>query len=300
MADAGAVDINSHSRAELDTLYSPSCWSKKLNRDVIVDNHLKVITEATEKVRAQTKNTLSVVYGDKSSNETLDIYYPCHECPDEQSLVIVIHGGYWTFLEKDNYGYMSLPLVKQGITTAVINFDNAPKGTMTTIVEQCRRACHYIAQAFPNKKLYLIGHSAGAHLCACMLSTDWSSLGLNQLAVHGAILVSGIYDLYPIRRCCVNEPLNLTESEVMEYSPQRNIPQLKANVCAELHCLLCYGEQESPEFKRQSQEFHQGVVSVGVSSNVCEVEDEDHFTVIERLVEEQFSVTKHILQLIKS
>ncbi len=41
-------------------------------------------------------------------------------------------------------------------------------------------------------------------------------------------------------------------------------------------------------------------MSVGVSSNVCEVEDEDHFTVIERLVEEQFSVTKHILQLIKS
>ena len=32
---------------------------------------------------------------------------------------------------KDNYGYMSLPLVKQGITTAVINFDNAPKGTCT-------------------------------------------------------------------------------------------------------------------------------------------------------------------------
>ena len=48
MADAGAVDINSHSRAELDTLYSPSCWSKKLNRDVIVDNHLKVITEGTK------------------------------------------------------------------------------------------------------------------------------------------------------------------------------------------------------------------------------------------------------------
>lgn len=81
--------------------------------------------------------------------------------------------------------------------------------------------------------LYLCGHSAGAHLAAMVLSTDWSQYNVTPQIkgkVHhvtqawpryhssflsgcpvGALLVSGIYDLLPILSTYVNEPLKMTE-----------------------------------------------------------------------------------------
>ena len=55
------------------------------------------------------------------------------------------------------------------------------------------------------------GHSAGGHLSACMLYTDWTQYGMETQPFSGAILLSGIYDLGPIQKSVVNEPLNLTE-----------------------------------------------------------------------------------------
>ncbi len=89
-------------RAELDTLYSPSCWSKKLSKNIIVENHIKVITEGTitasllqyhkilnisdilfsrystasEMTKTQTRYKLNIPYGEVNSGETFDIYHP--------------------------------------------------------------------------------------------------------------------------------------------------------------------------------------------------------------------------------
>ncbi len=60
-------------------------------------------------------------------------------------------------------------------------------------------------------RLFVGGHSAGGHLSACMLYTDWSRYGLETQPFSGTILLSGLYDLVPIQRSIVNEPLHLTE-----------------------------------------------------------------------------------------
>lgn len=36
--------------------------------------------------------------------------------------------SFLSYHRKEHYGFVALPLVKQGITVAVINFANAPKG----------------------------------------------------------------------------------------------------------------------------------------------------------------------------
>ena len=58
----------------------------------------------------------------------------------------------------------------------------------------------------------MIGNSAGAHLSACMMTTDWSQYGVSVAQpLAGAVLLSGVYDLRPIQSTYVNEPLNLTQ-----------------------------------------------------------------------------------------
>ena len=61
-------------------------------------------------------------------------------------------------------------------------------------------------------RIFVGGHSAGAHLAACMLVTDWLQYGMKTPAPFaGAVLLSGIYDLAPIQKTYVNDPIQLTE-----------------------------------------------------------------------------------------
>ena len=69
-------------------------------------------------------------------------------------------------------------------------------------------------------KVVLVGHSAGAHLGA---------LCLNHPLLSKATLLSGIYDLLPIQETYLNHALNLSQEDILKYSPihqqeQINIP----------------------------------------------------------------------------
>ena len=48
-------------------------------------------------------------------------------------------------------------------------------------------------------RFYVSGASSGAHLAACALSTGWRQQKLPADFCKGAVLVSGMYDLAPVR-----------------------------------------------------------------------------------------------------
>jgi len=49
-------------------------------------------------------------------------------------------------------------------------------------------------------RIFVSGHSSGAHLAAAVATTDWKArFGLPQDVVKGALCCSGIYDLEPVR-----------------------------------------------------------------------------------------------------
>lgn len=63
-----------------------------------------------------------------------------------------------------------------------------------------------------NYRIYVAGHSAGAHLSACVMTTDWREYDITSAQpLNGAVLLSGIFDLKPIQQTFVNKPLNLTQ-----------------------------------------------------------------------------------------
>ena len=68
--------------------------------------------------------------------------------------------------------------------------------------------------SFLSHRVFVGGHSAGAHLSACLLAMGGGVRGGGGEAsctpFAGAVLVSGIYELGPIQQCYVNDPLQLT------------------------------------------------------------------------------------------
>ena len=70
---------------------------------------------------------------------------------------------------------------------------------------------NFFSVSCPACSLHVCGHSAGGHLAACMMYTDWPKYGVASQPLSGALLLSGIYNLDPIQRSHVDRPLKLTE-----------------------------------------------------------------------------------------
>uniref|UniRef100_A0A3Q3Q9C2 Uncharacterized protein n=1 Tax=Monopterus albus TaxID=43700 RepID=A0A3Q3Q9C2_MONAL len=247
-----------------------------MSADDVIKAHVKVLTEGTERARRLAQTLLNVPYGE-GDGEKLDVYIPSTSSLDV-SLVIFIHGGYWQFLSKDQSGFLAVPLVDKGVVVVAVDYDIAPKGNAFSLMKKLFHG------------LYLCGHSAGAHLAAMILSTDWSQYSVTP-QIKGAFLVSGIYDILPIVSTYVNEPLKMTEEVAVRNSPSKLVPQLK------LSSSMAVAENESPESHKQSEEYYKALEASGLNVTMEVVLNTDHFSIIEQLVDGESHVTKLLLKV---
>nr|XP_020451685.1 LOW QUALITY PROTEIN: kynurenine formamidase [Monopterus albus] len=286
-------------KEELERQYSPSRWSHRMSADDVIKAHVKVLTEGTERARRLAQTLLNVPYGE-GDGEKLDVYIPSTSSLDV-SLVIFIHGGYWQFLSKDQSGFLAVPLVDKGVVVVAVDYDIAPKGNMDLMVSQVRRSVVSVVEQYSHiSGLYLCGHSAGAHLAAMILSTDWSQYSVTP-QIKGAFLVSGIYDILPIVSTYVNEPLKMTEEVAVRNSPSKLVPQLKLSSSSSppppCHIVVAVAENESPESHKQSEEYYKALEASGLNVTMEVVLNTDHFSIIEQLVDGESHVTKLLLKV---
>jgi arylformamidase len=130
------------------------------------------------------------------------------------------------------------------------------------------QVCRGIEWVYRNlsRDVVLCGHSSGGHLAGCAVTR------LNFL--RGALLVSGIYDLLPVRLSARNDYVRLDEQLEHEHSPIRHVDRIRCPVT------VAWGEHEAAEFARQSREFAERLKAptlVGSGMN--------HFEIIETLAD---------------
>ncbi|XP_041696844.1 kynurenine formamidase isoform X2 [Coregonus clupeaformis] len=280
---------------ELERQFSPSQWSHRMSADDVIKAHVTALKEGTERARGLAQTLLNVPYGE-GEGEKLDVYVPTTTSLDVP-LVIYLHGGYWQFLSKDESGFMAVPLVHKGIVVVAVGYDIAPKGNMDVMVSQVRRSVVSVIQQYSHiSGLYLCGHSAGAHLAAMILSTDWSQYNVTP-QIRGAFLVSGIYDLLPILSTYVNEPLKMTEEVALRNSPSQLVPQLKLS-SSNCDIVVAMAQTDSPEFRKQSEDYYKALESTGgLKVTLEDVPNTDHFNIIEQLVDGDYHLTQLLLKM---
>jgi acetyl esterase/lipase len=123
-------------------------------------------------------------------------------------LAMFVHGGYWRSLEPQMFSHMARGLNARGVCVAVAGYDLCPQARITDIVGEIRQACLYLWHRF-GRRVLVSGHSAGGHLAACMLATDWKTLAPDAPAdlVPCAYSASGVFDLAPLLHVSMNADL---------------------------------------------------------------------------------------------
>jgi arylformamidase len=188
---------------------------------------------------------------------------------------------------------MARGLNGRGVAVAVAGYDLCPIVTVADIIEQIRRACIFLWQRF-GRRVLVYGHSAGGHLAAAMVATDWRALYPKAPAdlVPAGYAISGVFDLTPLVGLNINQDLRLTAEEARRVSP------LFWPVPAGRALDAVVGDLETGEFKRQSQAMAATWRQAGADTLYAGFPGH-HFNVIDALTDPQSAMVARIAELVQ-
>ena len=192
----------------------------------------------------------------------------------EQALptVLYLHGGYWQWNNKEGQAFVAKGALSHGFSVAIGEHSLAPEVSMTELVDEVANLVVAVSEnarsAGRNPGVALVGMSSGAHLLA---------LTLDMKEAVCALLISGAYDLEPIRISSLNDAIGMDWDEARRFSPLHRPHRVTKPVT------LAFGSRERPEIRRQGTDFHEVLTERGLDSKLLPITDKDHFSVLETL-----------------
>jgi acetyl esterase/lipase len=212
-----------------------------------------------------------VTYG-PGPRQRLDLFEaPAPSAPT----VLFLHGGYWQWNDKEGQAFIAAGLLAHGLSVAIGEHTLAPAAGMASICDEPRAMVARLRTLLAergrlNDSVLVCGISSGAHLMACALTAP---------GVRGAVLISGTYDLEPIRISPLNDAIGMDAETARRCSPLHHALDGAGEI------LLSHGSLERPEIVRQSADFHEALTARGHRSTLAPVADADHFSVLETLAD---------------
>ena len=255
----------------LDDQYEQRAWVP--HADAIIRRY----SAKSEEVRARLGEPRTEKYG-PSAVETLDIY------GSGAKVFVFVHGGAWKRQSSREQAFPAEAIIAGGAAYVALNFANLPSVTLPEMAGQVCRGIEWVYQNL-SRHVVLCGHSSGGHL---------GGVAITKLPyIRKALLVSGIYDLLPVRLSARNDYVRLDERLEHEYSPIRHIGSINCPVT------VAWAEKESAEFYRQSDEFASALRTAGRLAQALVGEDLNHFEIIETMADPRSPLGRAALNMLQ-
>ena len=239
--------------------------------DEAVEIHLGEYLAAAGAARESWPGTYDIAYG-SGPREALDLHRPASGAGG--ALFMFIHGGYWRRFSKADHSFAVGGFVERGVTVANVDYDLCPDVTLDGIVAQMR-ACLAFVHAHTGEwgcdpaRLFVGGHSAGAHLTAMLLADPASAA-----PIAGAHCMSGIYETPAVRRISVNEEVRLdaamaARTNAFAHPPQKVVPMV-----------VSVGGDEPAGWQAQSAGYADIAEAAGCAVERVTVPGANHFSML--------------------
>lgn len=138
-----------------------------------------------------------------AENLSLDVYTPSHVT--HAPVVVFFYGGSWMSGKRQWYRWVGQTLAKHGLVVVIPDYRKWPEVRMDGFMRDAANAvawtsAHAADYGGDPQALFLMGHSAGAHIAA-LLATDkhWlADVGMQPRQLAGFIGLAGPYDFLPL------------------------------------------------------------------------------------------------------
>jgi arylformamidase len=259
---------------ELDEAYDQAKYAPNINQ--ILGRY----ASNSDAVRARLGAPRRLAYG-TTPVEGMDLYPTAQQ---NAPALIFIHGGAWRRGLARDYGFLAENFVRAGAHYLAVDFSNVTEtdGELMPMADQIRRAVAWVyrnARSFgaDPSRLYLCGHSSGAHLAGVTLVTQWKDYGAPDDVIKGALTCSGMYDLKAPRLSARSNYVKFTDAVEDALSTQRHLARISCPV------IVAYGTFETPEFQRQNREFAAALEAAGKPVQLLVGAGYNHFEMCETL-----------------
>lgn len=182
------------------------------------------------------RETRQVAYG-TNPRQTIDFYEPAGEA---SATIVFIHGGSWYEGDPALYPFLGRRLAKLGYRVAIPGYRVAPEVIFPEFVEDVAAATIAVRDRVGHDTpLFLMGHSAGAHLASLVVldpryldAFDTSACAI----LAGFIGLAGPYDFLPLSsqryKDIFPEPIR-GETQPIAYADRPTPPMLLAHGAAD-------------------------------------------------------------------
>ena len=277
-----------YSQEQLDRVFDQASWAPRMK-----ELEEQIASESAAVRRQMPPHT--VRYG-KSEDEVLDIFAAAGA--RDAPVMIFIHGGAWIRSTKDDASFAAPVFTRRGAIYIAVNYSSLATVRMPEIAEQCARAIEWAVRNVSNyggspQRIFISGHSAGAHLSGCMLATDWKARGLEANPIRGALLLSGLYELRPVMLSSRRSYVHLDDAEVNALSPIRHLGRMSSPVT------VVSADQDTPEFKRQSKVFADAIDAMGLLTAHHVLFNANHFEEALQLGREESIVVRSAIRMME-
>lgn len=286
-----------------DEQYNPTLWTPRLPTEELLPKHIEFTNQNSERYRATVSGGLSQrTFGEGEFSGTIDIYRTQGVAQDAP-VVVYIHGGWWQWFSKEQFGFIAEPFNQHGFAVYMPGYrmaqDWSNDAPMESILKQMQLAVAEILNlAVENRApaVYLVGHSAGGHLVSMLHKTDWSEFSVTQEAqqkLKDVFSIAGLFDIRPLVNSFVNDSINMSSLAAEKVSPL--LSGFPSNQTLS-HLHLIVPEFDTPEFFRQTKEYHAKVIDNQQECSIFLASRCDHLDVIENLLDENNDVLAYLLK----
>ena len=127
-----------------------------------------------------------------------------------------------------------------------------------------------------------------------MLVPGWEAdFGAPNNLVAGATLLSGLYDLEPVRLGHPNEWLKLSTTDATMLSPLLHMPERAVPL------VVSYAPSETDEFKRQSETYLAAAAARGCPARFVAMPGTSHYDIVFGLAKRESPLAKAVLETMR-
>jgi acetyl esterase/lipase len=192
------------------------------------------------------------------------VYVPDAAGSAKRPLIVFWHGGRWSYGDKGDYRFVGAALAGLGYVAVLPNYRHYPQVKMAGFMDDAARAAvwgcaHAVDFGADPNRLYLMGHSAGAHMAALVtLDTRYfTATGRPVPTVAGVIGLSGPYDFLPLLEDDVKDMFGPPE----DYADSQPIDFVRAGAPP---MLLVHGLKDDTVWPKNSRNLASALSARGV------------------------------------